>query len=220
LKHDGFITGDGIIISDSNFTLNIPSWDRGLYKSKSGNHVKLIWGSPPEFGEIDSFYIYRKWQTSNYQLIGSVEGRIFEFTDATLSIVNPQGEPEQAYYYVEGKIDTENIGESNIVTYFVSNQEIGKISSNNSELNYFLAPNYPNPFNPTTTIKYSLKDDGIVKLKIYNILGSEVASLVDEYKHKGEHKVTFDAGNLASGVYIYKIQSGNFIYSRKMLLLK
>jgi len=85
---------------------------------------------------------------------------------------------------------------------------------------YELAQNYPNPFNPSTTIKYQLPKDGIVTLKVYDILGSEVATLVNEQKTAGRYEVSFNASQLASGVYIYRLQSGEYISSRKMMLLK
>ncbi len=91
---------------------------------------------------------------------------------------------------------------------------------NNVVNNFSLEQNYPNPFNPSTTIKYSLGKAGITTLKIYDVLGKEVATLVNEELQAGPHKVTFDASNLPSGVYVYKIQSGEYINSKKMLLLK
>jgi aminopeptidase N len=91
---------------------------------------------------------------------------------------------------------------------------------NNVVNNFSLEQNYPNPFNPSTTIKYSLGKAGITTLKIYDVLGKEVATLVNEELQAGPHEVTFDASNLPSGVYVYKIQSGEYINSKKMLLLK
>ena len=83
-----------------------------------------------------------------------------------------------------------------------------------------LLSNYPNPFNPTTTITYSLKDAGLVNIKVYDILGSEVAELVNENKEAGYYSLEFDASNLPSGFYIYKLQAGNFVDTKKMILLK
>ncbi len=85
---------------------------------------------------------------------------------------------------------------------------------------YNLTQNFPNPFNPSTTIRYQIPQDGIVTLKIYDILGREVATLVNEEKVAGKYEVNFNASSLASGVYIYKIQAGSFINSKKMILLK
>ena len=85
---------------------------------------------------------------------------------------------------------------------------------------YALEQNYPNPFNPTTTITYQLPKDGAVTLKIYDILGREVKTLVNEYKPAGSYSVTFNASNLASGVYIYQLKSGDFIANKKLVLMK
>ncbi|MBZ0199123.1 MAG: T9SS type A sorting domain-containing protein, partial [Ignavibacteriaceae bacterium] len=85
---------------------------------------------------------------------------------------------------------------------------------------YAISQNYPNPFNPTTTIRYAIPQDGLVTLKVYDILGKEVKTLVNEYKTKGRYEVTFDANNLASGLYIYEITSGSFKTSKKMTLIK
>ena len=83
-----------------------------------------------------------------------------------------------------------------------------------------LAQNYPNPFNPTTKISYTIPERNNVSLKIYDMLGREVATLVNTTKEAGNYEVNFNASNLASGLYIYKIQAGSFTQSKKMLLLK
>ena len=80
--------------------------------------------------------------------------------------------------------------------------------------------NYPNPFNPTTTINYQLPENGLVTIKVYDMLGKEVATLVDGNRTAGYHNVTFDASRLTSGIYIYTINAGKFIQSKKMLLMK
>jgi len=85
---------------------------------------------------------------------------------------------------------------------------------------YSLSQNFPNPFNPSTTITYALPQKGEVVLKIYNSLGQEVKTLVNDFKEKGIHKVNFDASDLPSGVYIYSIQANDFMQSKKMILLK
>lgn len=85
---------------------------------------------------------------------------------------------------------------------------------------FSLDQNYPNPFNPATSISYQLPNDEKVVLKIYNILGSEVTTLVNENQSAGNHKVTFDASGLSSGIYFYSIQAGSFSQTRKMILNK
>jgi len=80
--------------------------------------------------------------------------------------------------------------------------------------------NFPNPFNPTTEIRYEIGSQSMVTLKVYNIMGQEVATLVNEIQNQGNHSVTFDASKLASGVYLYKLQSGSFVETKKMTLMK
>jgi hypothetical protein len=86
---------------------------------------------------------------------------------------------------------------------------------------YNLEQNYPNPFNPTTNIRYSIRDAGLVTLKVYDLLGREVATLVNQAQPPGNYQVTFDASRLtSSGMYIYRLQSGSFTRTMKMLLVK
>lgn len=86
--------------------------------------------------------------------------------------------------------------------------------------NFNLEQNYPNPFNPSTTINYTLAERSAVSLKVYDVLGNEVANLINASQEAGKHSVTFDASNLSSGLYIYTLNTGNFISSKKMMLLK
>jgi hypothetical protein len=93
-----------------------------------------------------------------------------------------------------------------------------------------LEQNYPNPFNPSTQINYSIKENGFVTLRVYDIVGKEIATLVNEDKEAGTYSVSFsakggsafggNASNLASGIYFYQLKSGNFISTKKMLLIK
>ncbi|MDP2362216.1 MAG: T9SS type A sorting domain-containing protein, partial [Ignavibacteria bacterium] len=85
---------------------------------------------------------------------------------------------------------------------------------------YFVSQNYPNPFNPVTTIAYSIPQSGFVNLKIYNILGQEVKSLVNMEQSSGNYKVIFDASNLSSGVYLYQINVNDYQVTKKMILMK
>jgi hypothetical protein len=85
---------------------------------------------------------------------------------------------------------------------------------------YALSANYPNPFNPSTKISFSVPRTGDVSLKVYDMLGKEVTTLVDKEMNAGSYTVDFNASNLASGVYLYRIQSGSFVQTRQMVLLK
>jgi hypothetical protein len=85
---------------------------------------------------------------------------------------------------------------------------------------YTLSQNFPNPFNPTTTINFTLPKDGLVKLVVYDITGKEVKVLANEIRTAGYHSISFDASNLPSGVYLYKLSAGNFVETKKMILTK
>jgi hypothetical protein len=83
-----------------------------------------------------------------------------------------------------------------------------------------LVQNYPNPFNPTTKIKYRLPASSEVTLKIYNVLGNEVITLLNDEKEAGTYEFIFNAGDYSSGVYIYSLQAGSFVETKKMVLMK
>jgi hypothetical protein len=85
---------------------------------------------------------------------------------------------------------------------------------------YTLEQNYPNPFNPMTTIAFSLPQSGFVTLKVHNLIGEEVATLLEAHKPAGRHIVNFDASALTSGIYYYTLTAEDFKQSRKMLLLR
>jgi hypothetical protein len=119
-------------------------------------------------------------------------------------------------------VDLENNGTIDDTLYLENQatgigEDQGSIFSPNS---YDLAQNYPNPFNSSTVIKYSILGEGLVTLKVFNIIGEEVATLVSEVKQAGSYQITFNSAQLPSGIYLYRIQSGSFIDTKKMILLK
>ncbi|MHB9010653.1 MAG: T9SS type A sorting domain-containing protein [Ignavibacteriaceae bacterium] len=114
--------------------------------------------------------------------------------------------------------------------YYLSNTTLFRINSSltavkerntgNVPDGFSLSQNYPNPFNPTTSINYSIPKASFVSIKVYDVLGNEVALLVNEEKPAGNYGVTFDAGKLSSGVYFYKMQAGNFVETKKLIVMK
>ncbi|MFQ5752250.1 MAG: T9SS type A sorting domain-containing protein [bacterium] len=112
------------------------------------------------------------------------------------------------------------IGNFDATADVVTSVENGDVDRRTIPKEFRLEQNYPNPFNPTTTIQFALPKPCKVTLKLYDILGRDVATLVDEEFEPGEYKVVFDAQGLASGVYFYRIQAGGFIKTKKLLLLK
>jgi len=95
------------------------------------------------------------------------------------------------------------------------------IDNENDLVNEFaLQQNYPNPFNPTTKIRYNIKQNGMVNLIVYDLAGRQIAVLENTFKTAGVHQVNFDAANLPSGVYLYRLTAGSFEETKKMALMK
>jgi hypothetical protein len=141
------------------------------------------------------------------------------------SIVNGIGDG----LLVSGKLRTPLVGylcgggiSTSAVMLFTNNGGITNIIDDDDETvaGYLLSQNYPNPFNPTTKIDYEIPLWCHVTLKVYNPQGHEIAVLVDRDEAPGHRSVIFDASNMASGVYFYRLQSGNFVATKKFLLLK
>jgi hypothetical protein len=93
-------------------------------------------------------------------------------------------------------------------------------SHTNTPVQFSLGQNYPNPFNPGTSFKFRVPSSGLVTLKVYDVLGREVTTLVNEVRAPGAYTVRWDASSFSSGVYFYKLEAGNFSQTRKLLLLK
>jgi len=127
------------------------------------------------------------------------------------------------------------VGEGGTIIHTTDGGTVSEIkiegNSNTSPDNFILYQNYPNPFNPTTKIKFTILEsplpggDGrgglqLVKLVVFDILGNEVATLVNEEKPAGSYEVQFDASKLVSGVYFYQLRKGSFSQTRKMVLMR
>ncbi len=103
---------------------------------------------------------------------------------------------------------------------FTFNPTILNVSYIEVPLNFALYQNYPNPFNPITTIRFSIPQQEHIKIKIYDILGKEIVTIINDMMEMGEYQIQFHAGNFASGIYFYRLEAGKFFDTKKMLLLK
>ena len=172
-------------------TLNHPSMNANII----GNFNVILMSINPQFPNTGWWYDYfsgdSMFVTNLTQTINLEPGEFHIYTTVKLPT------PEEGIL-----LDIENSDESDLPT------------------EYSLEQNYPNPFNPATTIKFSVKQPDIVRIKIYDVLGREVKTLVNEFKQAGTYDVQFSATGLASGIYLYRIDSGNYVQTKKMILLK
>ncbi len=175
--------------------------------SKDGS-VILDWSTATETNN-KGFEIERKAADAGYSTVGFVEGsgtstniKSYSYTDANLQAGK--------YTYRLKQIDLDG-------TSAYSKEievDVAQISS------YALDQNFPNPFNPSTSISYRIPEASDVVIKIYDVMGTEIATLVNAKQEAGAHSVVFDAAKLSSGSYIYTIKAGNFTASKKMILMK
>ena len=170
--------------------------------------IELNWSTATETNN-QGFGIQRKSSGSEYSEIGFVPGfgtttepKSYSYTDSKLSAGK--------YTYRLKQIDFDGSFE------YSAEVEVEIVAP----LEFSLEQNYPNPFNPNTVISYQLPVSGEVTLNVYDILGNNIATLVNEFKPAGGYEVEFDASDLASGIYLYRIKAGEYIETKKMILLR
>ena len=169
--------------------------------------VILDWVTATELNNR-GFEIQRSIDNNIFVTVGYVEGKGNSITNQYYSFTD-ESIPRKVYYRLK-QFDFNG-------TYKYSETvEVDGVTVATIQLEQ----NYPNPFNPATTIKYQLGNDGFVSLKVYNELGEEVAVLVNEFQKGGSHQLIFNANDLPSGMYVYKLSSGNYVESKKMILIK
>ena len=195
-------------------TNEIPVELTSLTAEVTGNQVTLNWRTATEINN-SGFSIERKLKGgSNWEQVSFIKGKgtttepaSYSFSDKNLKV--------GTYNYRLKQIDFDGKA-----TY--SREVQTEITA---PKDYAIYQNYPNPFNPVTTIKYSIPETGVgqfvsVKLKVFDILGNEITTLVNEQKQSGYYEIQFDASQLASGTYIYRIEAGKFVSSKKLMFMK
>jgi hypothetical protein len=177
--------------------------------SVNGDDVTLSWMTATELNN-SGFQVERKAVEEDWIVLGFLQGKgtttetqVYTFIDKDLA--------SGIYNYRIKQIDF-----NGTYKYYDLKEEVD-ISTPNS---YDLSQNYPNPFNPATKIKYSVPVEGFVNIAVFNILGEKVAELVNSIQKAGNYELTFNATNFASGMYIYRMESGSFVSIKKMMILK
>ena len=189
--------------------------------SENGSLIELKWSTATEvnnFGfEIERLQDYKIAELQNlpagqasWDKIGFVKGNGNSNSPKSYSFADNLNLSSGNYSYRLKQIDNDGQFEySSIVEV-----------SFNSPAEFSLKQNYPNPFNPSTKISYALPSKSFVTLKVYDVIGNEVASLVNQEQAEGEHNISFDASSLSSGIYFYKLTAGSFVKTMKMILLR
>jgi hypothetical protein len=184
--------------------VELSSFSASIYR----NSIKLNWRTETEVNNY-GFEVERKSVNGNWDKIDFVNGcgnsnspKDYSYTDNNVKIGK--------YSYRLKQVDNDGTFEySNIIEITFKNVE-----------EYNLAQNYPNPFNPNTNISFVLPEAGNVKLTIYNLLGQAIKTLVNGFKESGLHNLSFDARDLNSGIYLYKLEANGYTQTRKMTLVK
>jgi len=206
-------TVDGIRISDSWSQAPLPVELTSFSASVVSNAVKLNWRTETEVNNY-GFEVERK--------VGGLHSTIGNWEK--LGFVNGNGNSNspKSYSYEDKNVTA---GKYSYRLKQIDNDGQFEYSKTievdlGAPKKFELSQNYPNPFNPITTIHFNLPEAGNVKLTLFNILGQELKTLVNEFKESGVHTINFDASDLNSGMYIYKIEAGTFVQTRKMTLVK
>ena len=205
-------------------TMRTPNRVRDLVYDTEGNDIILAWNEPdPGRGETDPFFRYVVYRMEGVGLLDPGQSindpaNILQITgDTTIVDEGAAGDSEEGYTYLVTATSRNNIeGDYEMM-------EVVPTSITDPAMvaeTYELEQNYPNPFNPITSISFRIPESGQASLHIYDMLGRRVATLVDEHLAAGEHRFELDGRELASGMYIYRLQSGGFVQSKKMTLVK
>ncbi len=192
-----FIFGDGLPVELTSFKA-----------SANINSVSLNWTTSTETNN-SGFEIQRKFNNDKFKSIGFVKGSGTS-TKQNLYSYNDENLQPGEYQYLLKQVDFDGTAS------FSKTVRVDVSPVNGFEL----SQNYPNPFNPATTIKYKVPLKSFVTMKVYDILGNEIATLINEEKPAGSYEVKFNASSITSGIYFYKLTLGSFTQVKKMILLK
>ncbi|MBU0557986.1 MAG: T9SS type A sorting domain-containing protein [Bacteroidetes bacterium] len=196
-------------------------WSNALV-TLTNNNPRLIWGPHPTF-QATNYKVYRAISITPLahpeiyaSLIATLSSTTYEYTDGDISL-STNG--EYVYYFVKAYNGSYS-GATNTVLVRGSLYKENISSEDGQKLIFNLNQNYPNPFNPATEISFSVAENSLVILKIYDVLGNEITELVNDIKEPGNYSVSFDASKLSSGLYYYTLRVNGHSLTKKMLLAK
>lgn len=185
-------------------------------------HPKLNWNAneePDVLREEEGYIIERKLNDGAFNRIAAVNGKTSEFIDSEINL-NGTVSGTLSYRILAKDTYGHTSLYSNIKSISYYDTQVSDVENDQLIKEFQLHQNFPNPFNPLTTITYELPSAGPVQLTIYDTMGSEIATLADGYKSEGKYSIKFDGSNLPSGIYIVCLRTKDFSMQRKMILLK
>jgi len=208
-----------------------PSKPQNLKVQKSANnHPYLTWDANQEPDVLSGghYKIYKFLTENGWYYYAQTANTYFEDINENYCTLPPKYCTDPGFRSIRYRVTAvdntskESVPSDSVVTTTISalQDKINITTNNKIPDEYLLNQNYPNPFNPTTRIDFSLKENGIISLKVYDLLGRDVATLLNEQKPAGTYSVEFNATNLPSGIYFYTLTSGKFMATKKLILLK
>jgi hypothetical protein len=197
--------------------LTVPSGfiDFGAVWDSLGNQVKISWGVNSEIS-INRYTVERSSGGVNFAEIGSVTAKGNTDTTARYSYYDNIGNLASAQYRIR-QITNDGGQESTPVINFILT---GVNGDHFSPMTFELRQNFPNPFNPATTIQFQIPNSALTTLRVYDILGREISTILNQDLNAGVHKINWDSAHVASGVYFYRLASGKYVDTKKMIVAK
>ncbi len=204
-----------------------PSKPQDLRISTSNGHPRLTWtlNGEPDVNPTGNYLIHRRIRTSgwgNWSLLATVSGSTAQYVDESLGGA-PNG-PDSVQYKIQARdvAGTLSVFSNIVSTMFTTFIDRPTPVERRSPVpdRFALMQNIPNPFNPTTLIRYQMPYAAHITLKLYDVLGEEIGTLIDEVKPMGYHEFALDASMLASGVYFYKMVAGEYVAAKKLVVIK
>lgn len=200
-------------------SVSIPLALRNMVFSETGwfeesGEFNISWNGLDNFPQDWAFSITDTETGSVYNL------RDTEGFSVSIDVVQTNSEQPSVTWSLAPSASTASVSDARFILNVVTGSPVNVGDDTEIAGAFSLDQNYPNPFNPTTTIRYTLNQSSDVRLDVFNLMGQRVATLTDGFQQSGTHTISFDASNLASGVYLYRLQAGTQIQTRKMTLIK
>lgn len=225
LKYDVAVTEDFQRVAEDVSGFDLDYFFQEWIYGENYPHYTVTWSSEKKSGNTYFVHLTVEQQVNSNPAFFTMPIKIEITTsegDTALTIFNNQQE-QQFDLTVQGEVGSVTFDPDNYILKTLT--IITDVEDKTQDFNYSLEQNYPNPFNPTTKISWQSPISGWQTLKLYDILGNEVATLVDEYREAGRYEIEFNSRsdvqqNISSGVYFYKLHAGNFISTKKMILMQ